>query len=233
MVPGSWLAALLFLLLVAPGLLFDRLSERRRAGSPESMFREISRIVLGSLAFSGVAFAALVVVRIVHPAWMPDPRRLLEPKGAYARDHYRLLFRTLVLEASLALAAVWAWDAILTRRQGGATIRPVSAWTQVLKRDRPKDHDTYARVRLHDGVVYSGLVAHFSADLEVDGRELVLAPPLASSTGDKPTTALPVVYQRVVIRGSAIEVMTVEYRLKPKHDASGRPRLRMTRNRRS
>ncbi len=220
MVPGSWLAALLFLLLVAPGLLFDLLSQRRRAGSPESTFREVSRVVLSSLAFSGVAFAVLVIVRIVHPAWMPDPRRLLEPRGSYARDHYQLLFRTLVLEASLALAAVWAWHLILAKRQSGATIRPVSAWTQVFKRDRPKDHDTYARVRLHDGVVYSGLVAHFSADLEVDGRELILAPPLASSTSDKPTTALPVVYQRVVIRGSAIDVLSVEYRPKRRHNAA-------------
>src|SRR6266542_1968113 len=206
MVPGSWLAALLFLLLVAPGLLFDLLSQRRRAGSPESTFREVSRVVLSSLAFSGVAFAVLVIVRIVHPAWMPDPRRLLEPRGSYARDHYQLLFRTLVLEASLALAAVWAWHLILAKRQSGATIRPVSAWTQVFKRDRPKDHDTYARVRLHDGVVYSGLVAHFSADLEVDGRELILAPP--------------VVYQRVVIRGSAIDVLSVEYRPKRRHNAA-------------
>ncbi len=220
MVPGSWLSVLLFFLLVAPGLLFDLLSERRRVGSPESTFREISRVVLSSLAFSGVAFAVLVILRIVHPSWLPDPRRLLEPKGSYARDHYRLLFRTLVLEVSLALTAVWAWDTVLTRTQGGATIRTVSAWTQVLKRDRPKDHDAYVRVRLHDGVVYSGLVAHFSPDLEVDGRELILAPPLESSTGDKPTTALPVVYQRVVIRGSAIDVLSVEYRPKRRHNAA-------------
>jgi len=106
MVPGSWLSVLLFFLLVAPGLLFDLLSERRRVGSPESTFREISRVVLSSLAFSGVAFAVLVILRIVHPSWLPDPRRLLEPKGSYARDHYRLLFRTLVLEVSLALTAV-------------------------------------------------------------------------------------------------------------------------------
>jgi Family of unknown function (DUF6338) len=117
-----------------------------------------------------------VIVRTVHAAWMPDPERLLEPKGSYARDHYRLLLRTLMLQASLALAAAGAWHMVLAKRQSGATIRPVSAWTQIFKRDRPKDHDAYVRVRLHDGVIYAGLVAHFSADLEVDGRELILAP---------------------------------------------------------
>jgi hypothetical protein len=211
MVPGSWLSVLLFLLLVAPGLLFDLLSEQRRAGFGESAFREVSRVVLGSLAFSGFAFAGLVILRTVHPAWLPDPKRLLEPGGSYARDQYRLLLRTLVLQASLALAAAWGWHMILSKLQGGATIRRVSSWTQVLKRDRPSGHDAYVRVRLDSGVVYFGLVADFSSDLEVDGRELVLAQPMASKSGDNPMTAVPRLCQRVVIRGSAIEVMSVEY----------------------
>ena len=219
MVPGSWLSVFLFFLLVAPGLLFDLLSERRRAGFSESAFREISRVVLGSLFFSGFAFTVLAVVRSVHPAWMPDPRRLLEPHGSYVRDQYRLILRTLVLQGLLALTAAWLWHLFLARRQGGATIRQVSAWTQVFKRDCPKDHNAYARVRLDGGVIYSGLVANFSSDLEVDGRELVLAPPLASRTGHNPMTAVPGQYQRVVIRGSAIEVMSVEYRPKRKRNA--------------
>jgi hypothetical protein len=50
---------------------------------------------------------------------------------------------------------------------------------------------------------------------------LILAQPLASRTGDKPMTALPAECQRVVIRGSAIEVLSVEYR--PKHAAAAAP----------
>ncbi len=231
MVPASWLSVLLFFLLVAPGLLFDLLSERRRAGFSESAFREVSRVVLGSLAFSGLAFAVLAIVRTVHPAWMPDPRRLLDPQDSYGRDQYRLIWRTLVLQGSLALAAASAWHVFLAWRQGGATIRQVSAWTQVFKRDCPKGHDAYARVRLEGGVIYSGLVANFSSDLEVDGRELVLARPMASRTGQNPMTAVPGEYQRVVIRGSAIEVMSVEYRPKRQRNASVQPVLgRMTRN---
>jgi len=220
MVPDTWLSVLLFFLLVAPGLLFDLLSARRRAGFSESLFREASRVVLGSLAFSGFAFAVLVIVRTVHPAWMPDPRRLLNPQDPYARDQYRLVFRALVLQESLALTTAWAWHLILALKQGGATIRQVSAWTQVFKRDCPKGHDAYARVRVVGGVVYTGLVAHFTPDLEVDGRELILAQPMASKTGENPLTAVPGQYQRVVIRGSAIEAMSVEYRPKPQRDAS-------------
>jgi hypothetical protein len=231
MVPSSWLSVLLFFLLVAPGLLFDLLSDRRRAGFSESAFREVARIVLGSLAFSGFAFALLAIVRIVQPAWMPDPKRLLDPQDSYATDHYRLILRTLVLQGSLALTAAWAWHLLLARKQGGATIRQVSAWTQVFKRDCPKGHDAYVRVRLEGGVIYSGLVANFAADLEVDGRELVLAPPMASRTGENPMTAVPGQYQRVVIRGSAIEVMSVEYRpkLQPNTSVQSEPD-RMTRS---
>ena len=108
----------------------------------------------------------------------------------------------------MGLAPFLAW------RQGGATIRQVSAWTQVLKRDCPKGHDAYVRVRLEGGTIYSGLLANFSSDPEVDGRELVLAPPIATKTGENQMTAVPGQYQRVVIRGSAIEVMSVEYRPK-------------------
>jgi len=231
MVPGSWPSFLLFFLLVAPGLLFDLLSERRRAGFSESAFREVSRVVLGSLAFSGFAFVLLAIVRTVHPAWMPDPKRLLDPRASYAKDHYRLVLRTLVLQESLALTAASAWHIILAKKQSGATIRQVSAWTQVFKRDRPKGHDAYVRVRLEGGVIYSGLVANFRDDLEVDGRELILAPPMASKTGENPMTAVPVQYQRVVIRGSAIEVVSVEYRPKRQRTASVQsPPGRMTRS---
>src|SRR5215211_6127592 len=145
MVPGSWLSVLLFLLFVAPGLLFDLLSERRRAGFSESAFREVSRIVLGSLAFSGFAFALLAIVRTINPPWMPDPSRLLKPGDSYAKDHYRLILRTLVLQGALALTAASVWHILLAKKQGGSTIRPVSAWTQVFKRDCPKGHDAYVR----------------------------------------------------------------------------------------
>jgi hypothetical protein len=213
-VPSSWLSVVLFFLFIAPGLLLDLLSEQRRAGFSESAFREISRIVLASLVFSGFAFSVLAIVREVQPEWMPDPRRFLDPKDPYAKDHYLLILRTLVLQGSLALTAAWAWHLVLAWRQGGATIRQASAWTQVLERDCPKGHDAYVRVRLEGGTIYSGLVANFSSDLEVDGRELVLAPPIASKTGENQMTAMPGQYQRVVIRGSAIEVVSVEYRPK-------------------
>jgi hypothetical protein len=71
-VPSSWLSVVLFFLFIAPGLLLDLLSEQRRAGFSESAFREISRILLASIVFSGFAFSVLAIVREVQPERMPD-----------------------------------------------------------------------------------------------------------------------------------------------------------------
>ena len=68
MVPSTWLSVLFFLLLVAPGALFLL---QRRTAIADSAFLEISRIVLASLAFSGVAFLVLAVVRQARPDWLP------------------------------------------------------------------------------------------------------------------------------------------------------------------
>jgi hypothetical protein len=213
-VPGTWLSVLFFFLFVAPGAVFVLLSRRRRATFEESAFLEISRIVLSSLLFSGIAFAVLAVVRDVRPEWMPAPRQLVATTGAdYFRDRYALILRAVFAGTALACLAAWVANWVLGKLQGGATISPVSAWTQVLKRDRPAGHDTYVRVRLDGGVVYSGLVADFSSDLEVEGRELVLGQPLASKTREgEALLPVPPQYQRVVIRGDSIEVMSVEYR---------------------
>lgn len=226
MVPGSWLSVLLFLLLVAPGVLFDLLSERRRAGALESAFREAGRVVLASLLFTGASLCLLGVARAIRPGWFPDVGRLVRDGPEYVSTHYRLVARTLVVQCMLALAAAWLAHEVLARRQGGATISSVSAWTRVFKEERPIGHDALVRVRLAGGVVYSGRVAHFSPDLAVEDRELVLAAPITSKVVGSSMAAVPAQYQRVVLRGSAIEVLSVEYRPSPSPPPTPRRRRR-------
>lgn len=211
MVPGSWLSVLFFLLLVAPGLLFELLSERRRAGIPESVFREISRVVLASLAFSGLAFGILAVVRTIHPAWMPSPAMLLAAPGKYVAGHYRLVLWALVAEVFLALGAVWLVHWVLARRHG-ATVRAVSTWRHVFRRECPEGCDVFVRVRLLSGIVYTGAVAAFTTDPGDEGGDLVLGPPIFSRAGEGRLTPVPTAYQRVVIPRSAVETLSVEYR---------------------
>ena len=111
LVPTTWLAALFFVLLVAPGLLYDLLADGRRAKAGESVFREVSRTVLASLIISTLSVSILVAIRWVRPAWMPDPDHLFSGTGGYVARHYRLILRTLLLEGGIALviAAGFHW----------------------------------------------------------------------------------------------------------------------------
>ncbi len=211
MIPTTWLAVLLFLITVSPGMLFDLLGARRRVGTAESAFREISRIALGSLAFTGIATLVLVGVRAIAPQLFLDPRGLILGGNIYLADHYTQVLAVIAAEAVVAHALAFSLHKYFARRDG-ETIRKVSAWSQAFKHDVPAGHAVYARVRLTDGVVYTGQVAKFSADLPLEDRELLLAPPLASKIGTGTLTSLPATYQRVIIRGPSVDVVAVEYR---------------------
>jgi hypothetical protein len=214
MVPSTWLTVVLFLFLVSPGLLFDLLAVRRRTGAVESAFHETSRIVLASLGFTVLALAILALVGAVFPGLLPDPKGLFDPNGAYAADNWPSVVGALAAESVLAHGAALLTHWLLVLR-GGATIRPVSAWTALYRRDLPPGHYAYVRVRLTGGIVYTGAVLSFTSDLPLADRELVLVPPLYSKTGDKSLAPLPPDYTRVVIRGAMIETMAVEYRPAP------------------
>ena len=211
MVPSSWLTVVLFLLLVSPGLLFDLLAARRRTGPAESAFHETSRIVLASLGFTAVALAVLVVVGLLAPGLLPEPKGLLDPSGAYPVDHWPAVLGAVAAEAAVAHGAAVLVHWLLAGRRKGS-IRTISAWTAVFRKHRPDGHQAYVRLRLSGGIVYTGTMLGFTSDLPLADRELVLGPPLYSKTGDKPLGPLPPDYQRVVIRGALIETMAVEYR---------------------
>src|SRR6266567_9163130 len=90
MVPSTWLTLLLFLFVVSPGILFDLLGAQRHVRAAESTFREIGRVVLGSIGFTSLAIALLLLVRLVVPAAMPDPRSLITGGTDYFAAHYVL-----------------------------------------------------------------------------------------------------------------------------------------------
>jgi hypothetical protein len=233
-VPGSWLSVLLFVVLVAPGLLFDLLSDRRRGGFPESTFREISRVVLASFWFSVLPFGVLVLLRTVEPGWMPDPRRLLGSSRTYVPDQYRLILRALLIQAGLALLLAFLSHLWLARQHGatvqrinasmarqlGGKIRRINGWSRVFDQDCPIGDAPYVRVRLKSGYVYTGFVGQFSPDFDLDSRELVLLPPLYSKPPEGKLTVMPTHQQRVIFRGSEIDMISVEYRPDPTKAAS-------------
>lgn len=225
MIPTTWLSVVLFVLFVAPGLLFDLLADKRRATGPQSPFREASRVVLASLAFTSVGIAVVSLVRVIHASWMPDPRQMLGGTREYLIEHLGALLWAGALELAVALGCAWGFHQVLVVRHG-APLRQVSAWKAVFRDDVPVPTVGVApapiadvavtilvRVKLLNGTVFTGQVAHYTADLELPVREIVLGPPLFSKTGSNPLTALSTDWSRLILAGSSIESIAVQYQL--------------------
>jgi hypothetical protein len=222
-VPSTWLSVVLFLLFIAPGLLFDLLSTRRRVGQPESTFREISRVVLASLGFTAVGLLVVVVVRVVRPAWMPDPRLLLAHGHSYLIDHYAAVAGALAIQTFVALAAAGALHLVLAHKRKGPPLRSVSSWKTVLRDECPPAHAPYVRIRQADGGVLIGMVGQYSVDLDQADREIVLAPPLFVQPAEGELRAVPGEWQRIVVPGSNVASLAVQYRPAPKAKQKAKP----------
>lgn len=215
MVPSTWLTVLLFLVFVAPGLVFDLLSGRRRAGASESAFREISRVVFAGTIFSGVALLVLSGLRARYqPGWIVDPGALLRDGSKYAIANYQAIAETLGAGFGISVGLVLAWHLTLDVFTKGSSIRQRSAWTQAIRFDPPKDHYAYARVRLEDGTIYAGKVRSFTPDIETSDREIALSQPHLKTRRKDSTNglkSLPPEYQRIIIPGSAIAAVVISY----------------------
>jgi hypothetical protein len=133
-------------------------------------------VVLSSLLFATFAVAVLAMVRAAEPHWMPNPGLLLKAHSGYAVSHYRLVTRALLLEVALSFAAVWTANCWFIGRAGGTNIQPVSAWKVTLRDDVPERTVPVVWAVMEDGKEWMGRVQHYSSDLIVDGRELILGP---------------------------------------------------------
>jgi hypothetical protein len=208
-VPASWLAVLLFFLLVMPGLVFDILSERRRVGSSESTFREISRVLVASIGFSAATLLILVLVRIfLAPTWLPDPGALAREGSRYVTHNYQVLAWTLGVGVIFSTMLAVGTHYVLKRKHGAPDIEKVSTWTKVFQHHNEGDWRVYVRVRLDDGAIYAGTLLHHTSDLENDDRELILGRPgHATKSPGGTLTEMPNDWKRIVIHSSAIKTL--------------------------
>jgi hypothetical protein len=212
-VPASWLGILLFVLLVVPGLVFDMLSERRRVGSSESTFREISRVVVASIGFSGATLLVLALIRIfLAPIWLPDPGALAREGSRYATQNYQVLAWTLTAGVLLSTMLAVGMHYAFKWKHRAPDIEKVSTWTKVFQHHNKGGWRIYVRVRLDDGAIYAGTLLHYTSDLENDDRELILGRPgLATKSPGGTLTDMPDDWKRIVIHSSAIKTLFVGY----------------------
>lgn len=215
MIPTTTAQLFLFLALVAPGLYYELLRERRRPVIGESSFREASRIALASVLFDGAAVAVLAIVRAIQPAWMPDPRSWLAHPTLYVRAHYALISWTVL--AGLALAFGFATLADQLNRKQRGNIHPQGMWFQLFRTDRPPKTVPWVSLRLTDGTEIAGFLAYFVPADDPALREIALRPNV-HGTGLQLRKAGQQAIERldkwssIVVRGDQISYFKVEYR---------------------
>jgi len=211
-IPSTFGALLAFLGLVAPGITFALVTERRRPRQSSTAFREVSQLALASLGFTLVAIALLALLRLVAQGAVPDVPQWITQGNRYLSRHPGAVFGGLGLEvvAACGLAALAAW--FVTRKAEG-TVSRFGPWYQVLWDDRPHHAHTWVHLRLDDETEFWGYVRHFSPDEQADAREIVLGGTkmLWRPKGDTDPSPIGEKWDAVCVNADRIQYMRVIY----------------------
>jgi hypothetical protein len=227
-VPTTWLSVLLFVVAIAPGLLYDLRSTSRLVRAKESAFHEIARITLASLFFSGFGVANAILAHRAWPAVFLNPDAALRGGWAYIRDNQVAALVSLGVVVGVSLFSAEVVSAIRTVQihgWGKPWMRGKSAWSVAFKpRNVPAGAMIVANAYLSDGSLVRGKVTEFSADLEREDRELVLEQPI-STRGPGATDKLErrATMGAVVLSGADVVRLQVQYYLDdaPPDETSG------------
>jgi hypothetical protein len=223
-IPQTLGALIAFLTLVAPGIVFELLRERRRAGRAESVFREAARVALGSLGFSLASALLLLGVQGLSAAIFGGGPFIdlaqLAGDPTYANRHLNVIVLTMVIELAVACGLALAVDlALAKRKQEITSVRQQTAWHEVFRGDRPKNAVPWVHVQLINGSSFYGYHRSHSASGGPDEREIVLEGQtityVGTPFGGGETVEKRVIgdrWPRVVISSSQIAYLRVQYR---------------------
>ncbi|ANQ76022.1 MULTISPECIES: DUF6338 family protein [Rhodococcus] len=213
---STWFAVLAFFLFVAPGLLYDLASAKKRIKQPETVFTEISRIAFVSAMCSLAALGLLALVSWIAGRCgarpLPDLPALIRGGSIYIADHLGEVAFAAALGLAVSLGISYVGYRIVHRGDSSGILY-ISAWHSVLRDDRPTPTTpVHVMVKLKNGSTWAGRVAKYSPDLELANRELVLEPPLAvrkdSTVGLVP---IDVKWKRVILSGPEIVSIATSY----------------------
>jgi len=208
----SSLAALVgFLLLSAPGLVYEAFREKCRPTIEHTPLREAGRVTLASVVFTGAAVAVLGVVRIIFPSTLPSPASWATSQK-YRTAHWLLAARAVSVGVVLAccLAALAAW----TIHHKQARMRPDPVLWLATHAVQPKPSAVSAQVRLANGAVYMGVVRAIDYSGDPGTRMIALEAPLFRSDhafGELPLSEL----HRLVLPLSEAEAIGFTFQAPP------------------
>jgi hypothetical protein len=216
-VADGWTGLLLFLLLAAPGLLFDLRARSWRVTTQESAFEEVGRITLASLGFT--AFGALVAWGAWHLPLLRFDYLRFSSDSAYAwANAFRALGVLAISTVAACLLAVVVdgiWKRRRTRDGSVATLSGSTEWYDTFRTDRPAGTMCFAQVDLVDGTSWRGWIERYSADAREGARAIVLSGHLSVTRPGSAPLNLDRAWSRVVIEGSQIATVAVKYLERP------------------
>jgi len=215
MVPETAGALLAFLGLIAPGLVYTLLRERRQPPEKMSAFREASRAALTSLGFTVASLAVLVPLSLTG-VWLPDIEQWLEDPGAYVPDHYLSVSLFLLLHVALSCGLAAAVEE-LTGRNVDVSQSTWGVWWHILNhRVPPEAKRVWLRIALDDGTQYEGPLRSYTSE-DTDKRDIALggAPLRRLDPGKDPDIKSNWVemwpFDAVIVNGSQIRTIAVAF----------------------
>lgn len=189
MIPQTVVGFFFFLLLVAPGVGYELLRERRTPHIDETAFREVARVALYSFAFSFSALAIIALLRIRFPAFLFDLGAYSRDSAGYVKSHYTAVIWTVILEVLIAFALVLAVDRISAAklhswiyRKLPSSIQKIVAtyirrhgiWWDILVASVPEDKIPQLSIRLSDGSRVAGFFHMCTAYNTFDKAEICI-----------------------------------------------------------
>jgi hypothetical protein len=190
--PTTLVGLVLFVVLLAPGLIFFLVRDARKPARELSAFRETAVVVLVGFLCDIVVLLVFALFRTKFVSLTPDVDALVKHPATYIGDHLPFVSwwsLGLVSLACVVGGALGRFDEV--RRPGfkkafpWLTCKPLflgpirfrSTW--YLMMHEPRDVDIYCGCVLDDGSYIGGKLASFNTDVaETEDRELVLVQPM-------------------------------------------------------
>jgi len=225
-VPNSLLGLVLFVALLAPGLVAIQTGPRKKPVAKPTALHEIAGIIFRSLISLVMAACAIGIARVIFPHRTLDVGALVREPNSYLTQHYVSATWWGLATLALACALAWGWsrfsstkvfERISESKVGSAVktkkvIETVPAWWILFKPKEAEDGSVrvMADITVENHIVYSGEVYTFSPEIDEHAdRELTLIEPIIKKT---PKPENPSVYDESDLGASLFGISAREIR---------------------
>lgn len=210
--PTTLAAALIYVLLMAPGLVYVTRRSHHRPSRTRSVFWETATIVFCSAIFIGTCLLIILGISLLFPPAITSIADFLNApeRSFYAHPRLTVLYFTGVLGSATLLAwgasSQTVSESSVVNRLKSRQDPDTTGWHEALN---PQQHSAvYVGIKLKSGGWVDGYFAHHSdVSLEDSNRSLTLQEPIRYlSDGEGEAYTFP--YDRLVVSASEIEFIT-------------------------